>query len=278
MTDGDVKPTFFQSLVAGGAAGTAVDLLFFPIDTIKTRLQAAQGFARAGGLKGIYKGVGSVVVGSAPGAAVFFSTYETMKKHSPLSQDMAPLNHMLSASVGEVAACLIRVPTEVIKTRTQTMTYGPLGKSSLDAAKQVLLNDGWSGFYRGFRSTIMREIPFTSLQFPMYELLKSQLSQKLDRKPLYAHEAAICGSIAGGTAAALTTPLDVLKTRVMLDLRDPSKEKLPSLRHRMKDIYVKEGIRALYAGVVPRTLWISAGGAVFLGVYEWVVHGLMSYT
>ena len=48
-------------------AGTAVDLLFFPIDTIKTRLQSAQGFTHAGGFKGIYKGLGSVVVGSALG-------------------------------------------------------------------------------------------------------------------------------------------------------------------------------------------------------------------
>ena len=44
-----------------------MDLLFFPIDTVKTRLQSSQGFRRAGGLSGIYKGVGSVIVGSAPG-------------------------------------------------------------------------------------------------------------------------------------------------------------------------------------------------------------------
>ena len=59
------NPPYFAK--AGGAAGTAVDLLFFPIDTVKTRLQSAQGFVKAGGFNGIYKGIGSVVVGSAPG-------------------------------------------------------------------------------------------------------------------------------------------------------------------------------------------------------------------
>lgn len=256
-------------------AGTAVDLLFFPIDTVKTRLQSAQGFVKAGGFRGIYKGVGSVVVGSAPGAAAFFSTYEAMKHLIPLHDQLAPVNHMLSASVAEVAACLIRVPTEVIKTRMQTSMYGA-STSSFKAATLVLQHDGIQGFYRGFWTTIMREIPFTSLQFPLYEFLKHRLSIYLDRKPLYAHEAAVCGSIAGGTAAALTTPLDVLKTRVMLDLRDPSKQQVPSLPMRFRQIYVQEGAKALFAGIVPRTMWISAGGAVFLGVYEWAVHGFMS--
>ncbi|TCD70292.1 S-adenosylmethionine transporter [Steccherinum ochraceum] len=270
-------PTFYQSLVAGGIAGTSVDLLFFPIDTIKTRLQASQGFLRAGGFSGIYRGIGSVVVGSAPGAALFFCTYDTLKQTIPLPAHLAPATHMISASIGEVAACLVRVPTEVIKTRTQTATYGDKAASSLAAARLVLSTEGVKGFYRGFGSTIMREIPFTSLQFPMYEYFKYRLSQTVHRKPLYAHEAGACGSVAGGIAAALTTPLDVLKTRVMLDLRDPSHQKLPSLATRLRQIYTTEGPKALFAGVVPRTLWISAGGAVFLGMYEWAVHGLMGW-
>lgn len=119
----------------------------------------------------------------------------------------------------------------------QTSSYGT-GLSSFAAARILWTNDGLKGFYRGFGITVMREvcalpsrtsslsqqtghsqIPFTSLQFPLYELLKLRLSGALGRKPLYAHEAAICGSIAGGFSAAVTTPLDVLKTRVMLDMR-----------------------------------------------------------
>lgn len=267
------SPTFSQSLVAGGLAGTTVDLLFFPIDTIKTRLQSSQGFIRAGGFHGIYKGIGSVVVGSAPGAAVFFCTYDTLKRTLPFPTDLAPVTHMVSASVGEIAACLVRVPTEVIKTRTQTGSYGS-SKSSFAGARLLLAQEGIRGFYRGFGTTIMREIPFTSIQFPVYELLKAKLSVFLGGRPLHAYEAAACGSVAGGFAAALTTPLDVIKTRVMLDLRDTAKEKLPSIPARLKQIYSTEGVKALFAGVVPRTLWISAGGAVFLGVYEWAVHNL----
>jgi len=266
-----MAPTFVQSLVAGGLAVTSVDLLFFPVDTVKTRLQSAQGFAKAGGFKGIYKGVGSVIVGSAPGAAMFFVTYDTLKQTLPIPPHLAPVNHMLSASIGEVAACLIRVPTEVIKTRTQTSTYGPSVTSSWASAKHVLKTDGFSGFYRGFFTTIIREIPFTSIQFPLYEFLRYRLSRALRRRQLYSYEAAACGSAAGAVAAALTTPLDVLKTRVMLDLRNPSVENIPSLLTRLKQIYSNEGMKALFAGAVPRTLWISAGGAVFLGVYEQAV-------
>ncbi|KAI0087015.1 S-adenosylmethionine transporter [Irpex rosettiformis] len=270
-------PTFYQSLISGGLAGTSVDLLFFPIDTVKTRLQSSQGFLRAGGFKGIYNGVGSVIVGSAPGAALFFCTYDTLKKHTPLPAHMVSMTHMLAASLGEVTACLVRVPTEVIKTRMQTASYGNLAHSSFSAAKLVLGQEGIRGFYRGFGITIMREIPFTSLQFPLYEWLKLRLSEPLGGRKLYAHEAAVCGSVAGGFAAAATTPLDVLKTRIMLDIKSTSKTSHLSIFSRTAGICRNEGIGALFSGVVPRTMWISTGGAVFLGVYEWAIHGLSGY-
>lgn len=68
--------SFWTALVAGGMAGTSVDVALFPIDTLKTRLQSPQGFLKAGGFHGIYNGLGAAAAGSAPGAALFFSTYE----------------------------------------------------------------------------------------------------------------------------------------------------------------------------------------------------------
>jgi hypothetical protein len=53
--------------------------------------------------------------------------------------------------------------------------------------------------------------------------------------------------------------------------QDPKHMSYPSVWTRASQIYATEGLHALFSGVVPRTLWISAGGAVFLGVYEWVI-------
>lgn len=76
MSDNDNETSFATALVAGGFAGTSVDVALFPIDTLKTRMQSPQGFVKAGGFRGIYNGLGAAAAGSAPGAALFFSSYE----------------------------------------------------------------------------------------------------------------------------------------------------------------------------------------------------------
>jgi len=49
--------SLWTSLVCGGIAGFSVDVSLYPIDTIKTRLQAPEGFAKAGGFRGVYRGL-----------------------------------------------------------------------------------------------------------------------------------------------------------------------------------------------------------------------------
>jgi solute carrier family 25 S-adenosylmethionine transporter 26 len=162
------QPSYSSSLAAGALSGLSVDLLFYPIDTLKTRLQSSQGFLQAGGFSGIYRGIGSVAVGSAPGAACFFVAYESLKPFlmhqlnaghtsSTASSSANAVVHMSAASIAEVAACLIRVPTEVVKSRQQTSTYGQK-VSSLRAFQAVVKEQGIRGLYAGFAGTVGREV------------------------------------------------------------------------------------------------------------------------
>jgi solute carrier family 25 S-adenosylmethionine transporter 26 len=38
-----VQVPFWVSLVSGGIAGTTVDICFYPLDTVKTRMQSVEG-------------------------------------------------------------------------------------------------------------------------------------------------------------------------------------------------------------------------------------------
>ncbi|KAF8962986.1 hypothetical protein BDZ97DRAFT_1920115 [Flammula alnicola] len=88
-----------------------------------------------------------------------------MKKTLPLSEELAPVKHMISVTMAEVAACLIRVLKEVIKTRMQSQRYGAL----------IFLH--------------VTAIPtLRATKAPTF----LQLSSKLNRKPLYARKSAAC--------------------------------------------------------------------------------------
>ena len=80
-------------------------------------------------------------------------------------------------------------------------------------------------------------------------------------------QAAVSGSVAGAVAAALTTPLDVIKTRIMLAKAHGSTS-TPRILPTLHSVLEQRGVRGLFAGVVPRTLWIGLGGAVFLGSFD----------
>ena len=176
---------------------------------------------------------------------------------------------MLAASLGEVAACAVRVPTEVVKQRAQAKQH----PSSLSALTSILKQRSTYGFthvwrelYRGWTITIVREVPFTVIQFPLWEGMKKwTLQQRSKGKPadVTGAESALFGSISGAVAAGLTTPLDVLKTRMML-----AKER-ESMVAITRSIWMEEGSRVFFSGIGPRTMWISIGGAVFLGSYQW---------
>ncbi|KAF2668045.1 mitochondrial carrier [Microthyrium microscopicum] len=310
-----VESPWVRSLLAGAVAGTCTDISLYPLDTLKTRLQAKEGFFRSGGFRNIYRGIGAVVAGSAPSAALFFVTYDTTKRvlldyAASTSSDpsstrsatgeliTAPRNvdpktaaaiHMVAGSFGEIAGCVIRVPVEVVKQRAQANQH----PSSFSSLMHIVRSNNGLAFvremYRGGGITLLRELPFTMIQFPLWEALKAwhvtrmstpvssiedkngSVSESLRKADtIGAIPSALYGSAAGAVAAGLTTPLDVLKTRLML-----SKERVGAL-HMFSTILKESGPRALFAGIGPRVMWISIGGAIFLGSYQWASNEMES--
>ena len=234
--------------------------------------------------------MGSAIVGSAPGAALFFITYDSLKRHLTPSTPTVAHNaegkpyldaasqggrgreaavHMLAASLGEVAACAVRVPTEVVKQRAQASQH----PTSLSALTHILnqrhahgLAHVWMELYRGWSITLLREVPFTVIQFPLWEALKRWRIHHTGKPDVSGIEGGLLGSVAGAVAAGVTTPLDVLKTRMML-----AKDKQPMLAM-LRHILHHSGPQAFFAGIGPRVGWISGGGAIFLGTYQWATN------
>jgi solute carrier family 25 (mitochondrial S-adenosylmethionine transporter), member 26 len=82
-------------------------------------------------------------------------------------------------------------------------------------------------------------------------------------------ENALLGSIAGGVAAAVTTPLDVVKTRLMTQAGSTGgADRYKGWVDAFRRIPREEGVGALFRGIRPRVMFISIGGAIFIGSFE----------
>eukprot|EP00093_Oithona_nana_P009966 09966.XXX_110365_111186_1 [CDS] Oithona nana genome sequencing. len=257
----------YAALCSGAFAGIGVDLTLLPLDTLKTRLQSKRGLLKSGGFSRLWSGIGPVAIGSGPGAAIFFLTYEQSKSRIYLNVTDKPVYiHMMAASTAEVAACSVRVPVEVIKQRMQVAS--DVNTKSSQVLSDLLKTEGPRGLYRGFATTVIREVPFSMIQFPLWEWLKSKWARHLKEDRVTPLQSSVCGAISGGISAAITTPLDVAKTRIMLADASSQLARKQSTYYALKLIKQERGWIGWWAGVTPRVAWISIGGALFLGIYD----------
>ena len=239
------------SLAAGGLAGLVVDATLFPLDTLKTRLQATPRGKVALRYSRLYSGLGPVLLGSVPCAAIFFFVYDSCKL---LGGGKSWQVQCGAAALGEAAACLVRVPVEVVKQRRQA--------GATKVARALVMQEGARGFYRGFPATLAREVPFSLVQFPIWELLRREMGRQRGRT-VTPGESSVCGAVGGVVAGVVTTPLDLVKTRIMLS----SGRREGSLAV-LARVVREEGWRGLTAGMAPRLVWIALGSVIFFGAYE----------
>lgn len=257
----DFVRALLEGAVAGAAAGVVVESALYPLDTIKTRLQAV----RSGGkiiLKGLYSGLGGNLAGVLPASAIFIGVYEPTKQKllKMCPENLSALAHLTAGAAGGAASSIIRVPTEVVKQRMQTGHFA----SAPDAVRLIVAKEGVKGLFAGYGSFLLRDLPFDAIQFCLYEQLR--IGYKLAAKrDLSNPENALIGAFAGAITGAITTPLDVIKTRLMVQ---GSANQYRSISHCVRTILKEEGPSAFLKGMGPRVLWIGIGGSIFFGVLE----------
>ncbi|XP_060173169.1 S-adenosylmethionine carrier 1, chloroplastic/mitochondrial-like [Lycium barbarum] len=257
----DLLRILYEGAVAGAAAGVVVEAALYPIDTIKTRLQAVRG----GGqiiLKGLYSGLAGNLVGVLPASAIFVGVYEPAKRKllDSLPENLSAIAHLTAGAIGGAASSIVRVPTEVIKQRMQTGQFA----SAPDAVRRIVAKEGFRGLYAGYGSFLLRDLPFDAIQFCIYEQMRIgyKLAAKRDLKD---PENAMIGAFAGAITGAITTPLDVIKTRLMVQ---GSAKQYEGIMHCVNTIVREEGASTLFKGMGPRVLWIGIGGSIFFSVLE----------
>ncbi|KAK0238734.1 mitochondrial carrier domain-containing protein [Armillaria nabsnona] len=279
------------NMLAGALAGISEHAVMYPIDSIKTRMQVfatspvavytgvGNAFTRISsteGIRALWRGVWSVVLGAGPAHAVHFGTLEAVKE---LMGGNEGGNQWLATSVAgasaTTAADALMNPFDVIKQRMQV--HKSEFRSVFTCAQVVYRNEGLAAFYVSYPTTLAISIPFNAIQFTVYEQVKRILNPRHEYSPT-THITA--GAIAGAVAAAVTTPLDVAKT--ILQTRGTSHDAeirgVKGMADALRVIWTRDGIKGFGRGLTPRVLTTVPSTALCWLSYEFFKAAIRSDT
>jgi hypothetical protein len=142
------------------------------------------------------------------------------------SLDQRKLTSTPAGFLGDLAASVIYVPSEVLKTRLQLQgrynnpffASGYNYKGVVDAVRTMVRYEGVASLFHGYKATLFRDLPFSALQFMFYETGQTWArAWKAEREIGWQMEL-LTGAVAGGLAGTITCPLDVVKTRLQTQL------------------------------------------------------------
>eukprot|EP00899_Mesostigma_viride_P000834 jgi/Mesvir1/10751/Mv13820-RA.1 len=214
------KARFFG---VGAGVFSVVSALLYPMSVIKTNLQVAarnadgsgpstwrtvQAIARADGIRGFYKGFGTVVTGMLPARVVYLSSLEVVKDGLARVAHGLSLDETLVAGVSSGGGALVAstlsqgvlVPVDVISQRLmvqgqqarqaaastaaggQVLAPQPHYTGGWHAFQSILRNDGVRGLYRGFGASIVTYAPSSAIWWGSYGASQSQIWRILHRK------------------------------------------------------------------------------------------------
>lgn len=263
-----------RAMAAGSCAGVTEHITMFPVDTVKTRLQVLPSPAerRPLGLRGtvksilkhegffrLYRGSSLVAAGAIPAHALYFGAYESTRRLLGASRNKGhqPLHTALAGVAATIGHDLISTPIDVIKQRLQMKNSPILG--ILDGFKKTPPNQ----LFRSFLPTVMLNVPMVCTNFVTYESMKLIASDLQEEDTGLRHHF-FCGGTAGAVSGFVSTPLDVVRTRIQTDCQCGARP----VRCVVSKVVREEGLRALFSGGLARTIYHVPSAAITWTVYE----------
>uniref|UniRef100_A0A8C6Q101 Mitochondrial glutamate carrier 2 n=1 Tax=Nothobranchius furzeri TaxID=105023 RepID=A0A8C6Q101_NOTFU len=290
-----------KRLINGGVAGLVGVTCVFPIDLAKTRLQNQQGIQvykgmfdclaktiRSEGYFGCYRGAAVNLTLVTPEKAIKLAANDVFRQQ--LSKDgRLPLWGEVLAGCG-AGTCQVVVTTPMEMLKIQLQDAGRLAAQRPVAAPrpsatgitvELLKTRGLTGLYRGAGATLMRDVPFSMIYFPLFANLNALGRESAGGQADVQAQASfwqsfMAGCCAGSVAAVAVTPLDVIKTRLQTLQKGEGEDTYRGILDCTRRIMRREGPSAFLKGATCRALVIAplfgiAQGVYFLGVGEMVL-------
>ena len=301
------KEETISGFVAGAALTLTKTIVKYPMDTATVRLQmpktkyTIQEPIRL--LDDAYVGIAAPLLANVPAGAVFFAVKDAVQASlkSVAGSDLVPeaiaalLTHRfvrtcVAVALAQIPYWIVRNPSEVIKTRQQSGLYT---EEYLDAKSVQLISStsefnttvaasGWQGWYTGYWENVLYAYPADVLKFVCYEQLSAVFD--IDKNVLNPAESALYGAVATASAQWITTPLDVVRNRVMarsfatrnstddvnmMEIEiSPPIPFLMSYTASLRTLARTEGLDGFFAGATPRVVKAFISGAIQFATYE----------
>jgi len=232
--------------------------------------------SRREGVTSLWSGLSPTLVLAIPATVVYFVTYEQLRMRL---KDYACKGKGSNAQqpfwVPLTAGCTARLwaattvsPLELIRTKMQSKKLSYLEVH--EALRSLLKYHGWRGLWKGLGPTLLRDVPFSGIYWVSYEKFKMLNNNKATFSVSF-----VGGTLAGGFAAIVTTPFDVVKTYRQIEMAEreiitePPKLRGMGTFAVLENIYQNNGIQGLFTGLFPRVVKVAPACAIMVATFEY---------
>uniref|UniRef100_A0A3B3UIZ9 Dicarboxylate carrier UCP2 n=1 Tax=Poecilia latipinna TaxID=48699 RepID=A0A3B3UIZ9_9TELE len=279
----DLAPTAAVKIFSAGIAGCVADLVTFPLDTAKVRLQVTKSIAtyrgvfgtiitivRAEGPRNLYNGLLAGLHRQMCFASVRIGLYDTMKLlYAHGAENPGLGTRLLAGSTTGAMTVAFAQPTDVVKVRFQAQAHQPENgsvkrySSTTDAYRTIARVEGLRGLWKGCLLNIARNAIVNCSELVTYDIIKEQiLKNKLMTDNMPCHFTAAFA--AGFCTTVVASPVDVVKTRFMNSVPG----QYGGGTNCALTMLFKEGPSAFYKGFMPSFLRLGSWNIVMFVSYE----------